>query len=176
MIELLAGCGRSRKRAVRGPQDPEGWDQLVTLDIDPNVKADVEWDLNRRIPLPFDDDHFDALHFYEVLEHTGQQGDWKFFFWQFSDFWRILKPGGRLIGTSPAADSKWLWGDPGHSRVISPECLSFLVQPMYGQPESQMTDYRHVYRADFQPVHHELKTDGKFLFVMEAVKPSRIKR
>ena len=33
------------------------------------------------VTLPFGDDAFDEIHAYEVLEHTGRQGDWRFFFY-----------------------------------------------------------------------------------------------
>jgi hypothetical protein len=174
--ELLIGCGNSRRRLVRGPNDPEGFVALTTVDIDPNCGADIEWNLER---LPYEfatDNSFTEIHAYDVLEHTGQQGDWRFFFAQFSEFWRILRPGGRLIGKSPALTSPWLWGDPGHKRVICKENLGFLVQPEYDSQigRTSLCDYRHVYRADFEPEHAEINTEGNFIFAMRAVKPSRI--
>lgn len=180
MTELLIGCGNSRARKVRGPDDPEGFANLTTLDIDPNCGADVIFDLSRLgrggWELPFPADTFDELHAYDVLEHLSPQGDWKAFFNEFSEFWRILKPNGRLIGKSPSLWSPWLWGDPGHRRVISMETLSFLCQPQYDSEvgKTAMCDYRHHYRADFDPIHHENNTAGNFVFVMRAVKPSRV--
>lgn len=176
MAELLLGCGNARKRQVRGPNDPEGFLDLTTVDLDPNCKPDIEWNLER-LPYAFArSNSFDEIHAYDVLEHTGQQGDWKFFFAQFSELWRLLKPNGRLIGKSPALTSPWLWGDPGHKRVICKENLSFLVQPLYTEQvgNGSMCDYRHVYRADFDPEHMEDNTQGNFVFVMRAVKPSRV--
>lgn len=174
-MELLIGCGAKRCKNIiwRGRSE---WDGLVTLDMTDRHKPDVVHDLTV-LPLPFDADTFDEIHAYEVLEHTGQQGDWKFFFAQFSDFWRILKPGGVLIGTSPAPNSQWTWGDPGHTRVMSLESFVFLHQPSYTAQvgRTAMTDYRFCYEADFQP--HMLKTEGgNFQYVLEAIKPSRITR
>ena len=145
--ELLIGCG-NKKAKVLNIGRPE-FTNLTTLDIDPNTGADVIHDLTV-LPLPFEDDTFNEIHAYEVLEHTGQQGDFRFFFAQFSEFWRILKPGGALIGTSPSLDSPWLWGDPGHTRVICQQSFVFLDQQQYDQQigQTSMTDYRHLYRAD----------------------------
>jgi SAM-dependent methyltransferase len=129
------------------------------------------------LPLPFDDDTFDECHAYEVLEHIGQQGDWRFFFAQFSDFWRILKPDGLLAGTSPHWSSSWAWGDPGHTRIFGPEQITYLRQSSYSEQVgcTDITDYRFVYKADFEPVHLNVK-DGHTEFVLRAVKPSRIAR
>jgi SAM-dependent methyltransferase len=103
------------------------------------------------LPLPFADNSFNEIHASDVLEHTGQQGDWRFFFAQFSEFWRILKPGGYFIGTCPKWDSPWAWSDPGHSRLISHLSLIFLDQENYRSIGSNpMTDYRHVYKANFR--------------------------
>ena len=55
-----------------------------------------------KLPLPFDNDTFDEIHAYEVLEHVGKQGDYIFFFAQFSDLYRILKPNGLLVAMSPS--------------------------------------------------------------------------
>jgi SAM-dependent methyltransferase len=172
MPELLIGCGNSRDKRVGDASNP-GWNDLTTLDIDPHSGADVIHDLNT-LPYPFADDHFDEIHAYEVLEHTGQQGDWRFFLAQFSEFWRILKPGGLLCATCPSVTSRWAWGDPGHTRLIQPETLVFLQQPRYEQVgRTAMTDYRAFYQADFDLAFSEDNGQG-FKFALRAIKPSRI--
>ena len=165
--ELLLGCGNNLKKQLAMPDEPD-WQDVVTLDIDPHAKPDVEWDLNH-MPLPFEDETFAEIHAYEVLEHVGQQGDWKFFFKQFEEFYRILKPEGRIFASVPMWDGPWAWGDPGHTRIISLETLVFLNQEAYEQVgETAMTDYRHIYTANFQ-VEGQEETNGKFCFVLRKV-------
>src|SRR3954466_4459436 len=150
--ELLLGSGNRLEKQIHFEGVPKTFQNLTRLDIDPDCKPDVLWDLNN-LPLPFADNSFDEIHAIDILEHTGQQGDWKFFFAQFSEFYRILKPGGYICGACPAWDSPWLWGDPGHSRLISKHSFIFLDQEAYQQIGSTpMTDYRHVWKGDFQTV------------------------
>jgi SAM-dependent methyltransferase len=173
-MELLLGCGARREKHVIPNGVSRDWSKLVTLDISDRHKPDVVWDLTKRL-WPFSDNTFDELHAYEVFEHLGQQGDYQAFFADFSEAWRILKPGGWLIGTSPAADSVWAWGDPGHTRIISPQALTFLDQSEYVAQigKTPMTDYRFCYRADFEPVHGGREGDT-YCYAMRAIKPSRI--
>lgn len=169
-MELLLGCGNDKSKKITFEGIPSGWSgELVTLDIDEHASPDVLHDLNQ-LPYPFEDNQFDEIHAYEVLEHCGTQGDWRFFFNQFSELHRILKPNGWLIGTCPMWDSPWAWGDPGHTRIISPESLIFLSQAEYEQVgKTPMTDYRHCYEADFELItKHE--TDHTWAFVLRAIK------
>jgi predicted SAM-dependent methyltransferase len=176
--ELLIGCGNRRDKLLYRPGN-NAWADLTTLDLDPNSGADVEWDLER-MPLPFENDSFDEIHAYHVLEHTGRMGDWRFFFAQWSEFWRLLKPDGLFCGVVPAVSSAWVFADPGHTRVIVPETFTFLDQDEYTRQvgETALADYRHVYRADFAPVFKDVKVgedgDHQFYFIMQAKKPSRI--
>ena len=171
-IELLLGCGRSRQKKLYMSDHPE-WEGLIAIDHNPDVNPDINYDL-WNTSLPFLDDSVDEIHAYEVLEHVGKQGGYRFFFDQFSDFYRVLKPGGYFFGTVPLPTSVWAWGDPSHTRVIPKENLLFLHQPQYRHVEdSPMSDFRHIYKADFDIIH--LKEEGECLqFVLQAVKPSRI--
>lgn len=170
--QLLLGCGTRMDKAMGitrdGIPDTE-WEDLVRLDCYLGCKPDVCHDLNIR-PLPFDDNEFDELHAYEVLEHLGKQGDWQSFFEEFTEYWRILKPGGFLFATVPSRKSPWAWGDPGHTRIILPETLVFLSQKHYTQVgHTPMADYRPWFKADFNLCQgHD---DGEhFKFILQARK------
>lgn len=172
--ELLLGCGSRREKLIR-PNGHADWENLTTVDMNSDHKPDLVWDLTQ-LPLPFENDYFSEVHAYDVMEHLGQQGDWRFFFAQWSDLYRILKPGGQFFGISPGPKSPWLWGDPGHTRAISEECLFFLHQPSYEEVGlSPMTDYRFVWKGDFNFTIAEYQTGGAFVYGLQAVKPSRIK-
>jgi len=182
------------------------WCNLTTLDMDescgPDVIADIRWfhpwrsawrtktftsvgDLMEPVPkdslggyVQFKDSVFDEVHAYEVLEHLGGLGDYQAYFADFSEIWRILKPGGLLCATVPSRYSEGLWGDPGHCRSIPPMALTFLDQTEYARQcdglKNSMSDYRSVYKADFHRV-FSLETKDTHTFVLKAIKPSRIK-
>lgn len=177
---LLLGSGSNHTKCVRfegsdevGPGSPESdfsGGRLVTLDIDPRLNPDVCHDLDV-LPYPFGDDIFDEVHAYEVLEHTGRQGDGKFFFDQFSEFWRILKPGGYMILSVPLWDTEMAWGVPDHKRVFTPNLFGFLEPEYYdnlGKPG--YADYRHwLGETHFKCISY--KEDKMSLFViLRAVK------
>lgn len=175
---LLLGSGMFTEKRISVPTGPFEWQNLVTVDSNPDMKPSLVWDLNN-IPLPFPDNAFDEIHAYEVLEHCGAQGDFRFFFQQFADLWRILKPGGYLMATVPMWDSPWAWGDPSHTRVITTGSLVFLNQQEYvnqiDKPigkRTSMTDFRRWYQADFECVAGN-EGEHQFQFVLQAVKPSR---
>jgi len=158
---LLVGCGHSRiKRIWVG--DQTSWDgEVVTLDMNEDCKPDVLHDLEV-LPYPFEDNTFDEIHAYGVLEHLSDQGDYKSFFAQFQEFHRIIKPGGFFLALVPSEKgiidpktdtvtfSPQQWGDPSHRRVINLITLAFLSQESYKQcGQTMMTDFRDIYKGDF---------------------------
>jgi hypothetical protein len=191
MTELLLGCGFQRKKQARRPGDDDEWKDLVTLDHNPNCKPDLHCDLNtilwqcRALTSQGEkvlnenellrEDFFAEVHAYEVLEHLGFQGDVPSFFGTFNNLYRILVPDGLLFATCPSPRSSWLWGDPGHCRVIQKESLMFLDQSQYtfGLGKSPMSDYRNWWKGDFQAM--SATDDGTtHRFVLKAIKPARI--
>ena len=167
--ELLIGCGNSNNKRIHFSGIPETFQSLTTMDLSDSVGADVVHDLNV-LPYPFDDNSFDEIHAYEVLEHCGVQGDWKYYFAQFSEFFRILKPGGYIMGTVPMWDSPWAWGDPSHTRIISEHCLSYLDQDHYKQiSNTSSSDFRSVWKGDFKCTGLR-QTEHQFGFVLRANK------
>lgn len=186
---LLIGCGHARDKRLepalfhekanateiaRQWRKPRQWQgELTTLDYESPCNPDIVWNLNT-VPWPVHANMYDEVHAYEVLEHLGSLGDYHAFFETFSEIWRILKPGGYLCATVPSRKSIWLLGDPGHTRAILQCTLVFLNQQHYIDQHgiTAMSDYRKVYRADFEVVWtHD--NDETHMFVLRAVKPSR---
>lgn len=169
--ELLIGCGSARDKRLKC-DDSNGWSNLTTLDYNSDHNPDVVWDLMHPYVLPEEwVNEFDEIHAYEVLEHLGQQGDYRLFFRQFSAFWRALKPNGHLLATVPSRHSIWAWGDPSHTRIIQPENLVFLSQKAYADQvgKTPMSDFRSIYKADFEVVYvHDDKET--VVFVIKAIK------
>jgi len=165
--ELVIGCGKNKRKAMLKDHK---WEDVTTLDIDESKKPDVVWDLHN-IPLPFEDETFEGIHAYEVLEHVGRQGDYSFFFSQFNDFWRLLKPKGRMYISFPRYDSVWAWGDPGHSRVLTDATFVFLSQKQYEEQVgvTAMADYRSIYHGNFEVV-TSMTDDETIFMILEAIK------
>ena len=166
---LLLGAG-ARDELQMGPDNRPAEFKVVTLDLSRRHKPDIVWDLDWTIRMPIADSEFDEIHAYEVLEHTGTQGDAKFFFGQWTEFARILKPGGLFFATVPHWQSIWAWGDPSHRRVITKEQLQFLDQDFYVQVgKSPCSDFRDIYRANFK-IRALAETEHQLRFVLQVEK------
>ena len=166
--ELVIGCGKriAKDLSLKGL---EGFQEIITLDNNPNHYPTVVHDLTVH-PLPFPDNYFDEIHAYDVLEHLAQQGDYEFFFSEFSEYWRILKNKGHFFATVPLEGTQWALGDPSHKRVIVLSQLAFLSQEFYKQVgTTKASDFRHIYKADFKLIYQNQDHNTQS-FILETIK------
>ena len=156
MRTLNLGCGERKVRL----------NNEVGLDI--KKPCDVLWDLNKH-PLPFKDEEFDEIYAFHVLEHFGKQGDWKFFFEEWSEYYRILKPGGLFKGCVPYFKSVWALGDPGHTRIFPDTYFIFLSQAAYEDQvgKTGMADYRDVWKGNFKVMYAKCNDGKAFEFTLQ---------
>jgi len=162
---LLIGCGKSKKiELVLYNKNP---DKIITLDINKDCKPDVLWDLTKH-PLPFKDEEFDQVHAYDVLEHLAYQGDYEFFFKEFSEYWRILKNNGYFCASVPKKESIWALGDPSHKRIITIEQIIYLEQKIYEQcGKTKISDFRYIWKKNFEIVDVNLENKDLIYFVLQ---------
>jgi SAM-dependent methyltransferase len=161
-------------RQIRVEDKPDEFGEgLITLDINPDLKPDVVWDLEN-LPLPFDENMFNEIHAYQVLEHLGGPGDYKQFFGLFDEIYRISRPKCKVCISVPRADNVWAWGDPSHKRIMPPQQFQFLDQNFYkeecdGVRKSQCSDFRYMYKSDFHIIWYKQDVMSELL-VLEAIK------
>lgn len=164
---LLLGCGFRKNLDIGWKDRPENYN-LTTLDYNSETNPDIYFNLDD-IDLPFTNNKFDEIHAYEVLEHTGTQGDVRFFFNQWNEFYRILKPNGVFFGSVPRPGSDWIWGDPGHRRHIHPFQLEYLDKDFYAHfGQTSKSDYQSLINCNFKIIESFIKGD-KFYFGLKAV-------
>lgn len=151
------------------PDEQVKW---TTLDL--YCPADIKFDLSGLAELAYNYEGlggpYDEIHAYEVLEHFGEQGNVFHFFNTFNNLWCALKHGGILAGTSPGNSGPWVWGDPGHTRVISRECISFLEEKCYDQlGETTASDYRSLVDGHWWEILHLNESPNRFEFGLRKV-------
>lgn len=171
----MLGAGHSlvARRLMAPTSAPEFETKWLTVDHNPKARPDQVFDLERLekgFSLPFPENSFDEIHAYEILEHFGRQGDFQGFFSTFKAFWKALKPGGLLLGTSPSQKSPWLWGDPGHTRVISENALGFLRKSHYEQlGQTASSDYRSFIEPYWWELDHSKDDEKTYTFALRKV-------
>lgn len=77
----------------------------INLDIDPNINPDIVGDV---LNLPFSDNTFDCIYFNDVLEHLPKNTELK----ALSEIYRVLKPNGMLVLTTPNDRFIYTYLDP----------------------------------------------------------------
>lgn len=172
-LMLGAGFALPTRRLTSPGSTDESHTRWKTLDVNAACKPDEIFDLQQLEEgkgLPFSDNSFDEIHAYEILEHFGRQGDYVGLFSTFRALWNSLKPRGLLVGTCPSMNSKWLWAEPGHIRVIAHGTLSFLEKEHYDQlGKTACTDYRAFVDPCWWKIEHSEDDGNNFAFALRKI-------
>lgn len=166
MKELVLGAGNLKTKVLFFANKGREYENPVFVDIDPGCNPTVIHDLNK-IPYPFADGEFDEIHAYEILEHLGTQGDWRFFFDQFGELHRILKDGGYIFISVPDGRGPTAWVDPGHTRAFPSSIFGFLDQSMYEEQVGKtcIADYRHYWKKNLKYMQYEEKDNRVYVIL-----------
>jgi len=89
----------------------------VTVDAFDNEKVDVVADIN--LGLPFEDNSIDELYSYHFLEHVSDLDA------TLKEIYRVLKPGGKNIGTVPHFANPYFYSDPTHNSFFGLYSFSY---------------------------------------------------
>jgi len=128
MKHLDLGCGFN-------PRNPYNADDIYGIDIYPEViKLGPNFKcVNLSVqPIPFDDNFFDSISAFDVLEHIPRQainfstGETHLPFIQLmNEIHRCLKPNGMFYGYTPAYPSPSAFQDPTHVNFITKDTHTY---------------------------------------------------
>ncbi len=122
---LEIGCG---SKWVGDYLRQNGWSRYIGLDLFP--PADVVGDIRHWRELGLKPASFDVIVAFEVIEHVNC----------FAECYSLLKPGGRLLLTSPVPHMDW-------AMKILEWCG---LNQQRTSPHSNLTDFRKI--PDFEPI------------------------
>ena len=122
-LKVHLGCGR------------KVWDGWLNYDAKPWDERVIGWEaceqLRDRDGHVLRRETVDRIVAHDLIEHIPHSLNecvW-FKFWE--ECWRVLKMGAEIEVLSPCGNSRWVWGDPGHTRAIQPETFAFLSAELY---------------------------------------------
>ena len=130
MKSLDLGCGKN-------PKNPFNADILYGIDVrddvDQNVKkADLVIE-----PIPFENDYFDFVTAFDVIEHIPRIIYAPFRIYPFinlmNEIHRVLKTGGKFLSHTPAYPYSEAFRDPTHVNIITNETF-----PLYFDDQNKL--------------------------------------
>lgn len=153
-LKLNVGCGRVKKVGY------------LNVDIDPLMKPDLILNINSG--LPFKEERFQIIEAYHIIEHI--------FPWSVLDllkeFFRVLKPQGRLVIECPNIEAACTWL-VGNMQYGSDSQMGMWA--LYGDPNSQNPFHMHKWGYTPLTLHDILKQAG-FTHIVREIPQTHVAR
>lgn len=111
------------------PRNPFGAASVYGLDIRSyNINHDVKKCILGKESIPFEDNFFDAITAYDVLEHiprvANENNMVSFpFVMLMNEIWRVMKVGGLFYSQTPCFPMKEAFQDPTHVNIMTEDTL-----------------------------------------------------
>ena len=114
------GCGSN-------PRNPLQAMELVTVDIQVHSKNVPTHKIEPGSQLPFEDECFDSISAYDVLEHLSREAPNNLFIYYMNELHRVLRPGGTAIFVFPSFPHRDAFSDPTHVNFITSETINYFL-------------------------------------------------
>lgn len=120
-LSLDLGCGKN-------PRNPFQATKALGVDIRGDLEGNIsQADLSIE-PIPFGDNMFDFCTAFDFIEHIPKsaypQGKPRLAFLELmNEIYRVLKPGGMFLHSTPAFPSKQAFQDPTHVNIITEDTM-----------------------------------------------------
>ena len=120
-IAVDLGCGTTPRNIFRASE-------IFGVDIVDHGHPQIRQADLARQPIPFADNSFDFCTAFDLIEHIPRNGEGGSlpFIALMNEIYRILKPGGLLLHSTPSYPSKHAFQDPTHVNIITEDTF-----PMY---------------------------------------------
>ena len=127
ILDLAAGTGTSTQPFYLAGADPIACDfSSGMIEVGRKQYPHLTFVQGDALNLPFEDNTFDEIYAYNILEYLASQGNTTFFYEEFDEYHRIIKPNGILHIIVPEINKPAAWADPGITRVLPPSVFKFL--------------------------------------------------
>ena len=93
-------------------------------------------------PLPFEENYFDRISAYDVLEHLSRDPTHNDFIFYMNELCRVLKPGGIALFVFPSYPHIDAITDPTHVNFISKSTIDYVLGSQKGSYAQIYTSYR----------------------------------
>jgi len=118
---LDLGCGSN-------PRNPFGADEAWGVDIRDDLGNEIKVANLATEGIPFENDFFDFCTAFDVIEHIPRNswanGQCRMAFIELmNEIYRVLKPGGLFLHSTPAFPSKRAFQDPTHVNIITEDTM-----------------------------------------------------
>lgn len=120
---LDLGCGSN-------PRNPFGADECWGVDIRDDLSSEIKVANLATEGIPFDSNYFDFCTAFDVIEHIPRNswanGQCRMAFIELmNEIYRVLKPGGLFLHSTPAFPSKRAFQDPTHVNIITEDTMPY---------------------------------------------------